>query len=37
MSNRESKRSSICRAEIIACAECDVVSIPGISNIGIVI
>ena len=35
MSNRESKRSSICRADIIACAECDVVSIPGNSNISV--
>lgn len=35
MSNRESKRSSICRAEIIACAECDVIFIPGNSNISV--
>lgn len=35
MSNRESKRSSICRAEIIACAESDIVSVPGNSNISV--
>ena len=35
MSNKESKRSSICRAEIIACAESDIVSVPGNSNISV--
>lgn len=35
MSNKESKRSSICGAEIIACAESDVVSVPGNCNISV--